>query len=530
MAKAIIVALLGKALPELGLPNDLDFTVSISPQPNLGDYATNVALLAAKRLKRNPLQIAEQLAVSLKALDNDQIFTRIEAAKPGFVNFFLTDTYLQTIITKIKKQGDDWGKANQAIGTKVLIEFVSANPTGPLHVGHGRWAVAGDIITRLLKATGLKVDKEFYINNVGNQVEKLEASVRAKRAGEPTPEDGYGGAYIADVKGETREEMLEYFLNQQKATLKALGVEFDSWFNESLLHDQNKIMQTVDKVVGLGLTFEEGKAIWFKSKELGDDKNRVLVREDGRPTYFAADIAYHFNKIDRGYDYLIDIWGTDHHGYVSRLKSALKALGFPADRFEIIIGQLVSLYRGSEPVRMSKRTGDMVTLQEVIDEIGADATRFFFAATDVNSHLDFDLELAKKQSNENPVYYVQYAHARICSITKKSIEQATNSELRTLNGSTELAASSELSSLTHPAERALMFKLQTWPDIVLDSARMRHTHRITEYGKELATVFHAFYEQCRVIGNPARLALVDSTRITLHNVLQMLGVTAPESM
>ncbi|MBI5400114.1 arginine--tRNA ligase [Candidatus Saganbacteria bacterium] len=516
MSKAIIAALLGKALPELDLPGDLDFVVNIPPQPHLGDYATNVSLIAAKRLGRNPWQIAEQLAASLKNLDKNNIFTRIEAAKPGFVNFFLTDTYLQGIITEIEKQGDDWGKIKSTIGTKVLLEFVSANPTGPLHIGHGRWAVAGDIIARLLKATGHEVKTEFYINNVGNQVEKLAVSVRARRAGEPVPEDGYGGAYIADVKGETRDEMLENLLNQQKATLLALGIKFDNWFRENDLHDQGKVALIVTKLNDLGVTFNEEGAIWFKSQELGDDKNRVLMREDGRPTYFAADIAYHFDKFNRGYDYLINIWGTDHHGYVNRLKSALKVLGLPIERFEIIIGQLVSLYRGKELVRMSKRTGDMVTLQEVIDEIGADATRFFFAATDVNSHLDFDLELAKKQSNENPVYYVQYAHARICSIIKKSAERR--------------AQNIDLSSLNHPEERALMFKLQTWPDIVFESARLRHTHRLTEYGKELAAVFHSFYEKCRVIGNPARLALVASSRITLHNILQMLGVSAPESM
>ncbi|MFH1576285.1 MAG: arginine--tRNA ligase, partial [Candidatus Margulisiibacteriota bacterium] len=260
-------------------------------------------------------------------------------------------------------------------------------------------------------------------------------------------------------------------------------------------------------------------AIWFKSQALGDDKNRVLMREDGRPTYFAADIAYHLNKFERGFDHLIDIWGTDHHGYLGRLTAALKVLGLPVEKFEIIIGQLVTLYRGNEPVRMSKRTGEMITLQEVIDEIGADAVRFFFSATDVNSHLDFDLELAKKKSQDNPVYYVQYAHARICSILKKS-------EMR--NAKSEQGI--DLSELNHPAERALMFKLLTWPDLVVEAARLRHPHRITEYGKELATVFHSFYEQCRVLGNPARLALVNASRITLRNVLKLLGINAPEAM
>jgi len=245
----------------------------------------------------------------------------------------------------------------------------------------------------------------------------------------------------------------------------------------------------------------------------------VLIREDGNPTYFAADIAYHLDKFSRGYDQLIDIWGTDHHGYVARLKAAIKVLGEPVDKLEIIIGQLVTLYRGKEPVRMSKRTGEMITLQEVMDEIGADATRFFFSATDVNSHLDFDLELAKKKSHENPVFYVQYAHARICSILKKSQTPMTKSQPGT-----------DLSILTHPAERDLMFKLLSWPDVVEEAARLRHPHRLTEYGKELATVFHFFYENCRVLGNPARLLLVNASRIVLRNVLELLGISAPERM
>jgi arginyl-tRNA synthetase len=257
--------------------------------------------------------------------------------------------------------------------------------------------------------------------------------------------------------------------------------------------------------------------VWFKSQELGDDKNRVLIRNDGQPTYFSADIAYHLDKFARGYDRLINIWGTDHHGYVNRLKSALKILGQPIEKFEIIIGQLVTLYRGDEPIRMSKRTGEMVTLQEVIDETGADATRFFFSATDVNSHLDFDLELAKKQSSENPVYYVQYAHARICSIISKATKGETEFETETYN-------------LNHPAERELLLKLLSFPDVVETAALLRQPHKLTEYGKELATTFHHFYEKCRVIGNPARINLVNASRIVLRNVLELLGISVPESM
>ncbi|MFH1683734.1 MAG: arginine--tRNA ligase [Candidatus Margulisiibacteriota bacterium] len=520
MAKTRIESLLGEALAELGIREKFDFRVEVPPRNELGDYASNIGILAARKLSKNPIKLAEQIANKVKELDKDKIFTKVEFAKPGFVNFFLTDKFLQQSIAEILKQDHDWGKSEKENGERILLEFVSANPTGPLHVGHGRWAVIGDAIARLLKAAGYKVEREYYVNNIGAQVEKFEASVKARRAGVEIPEGGYGGAYVKEVAGKTKDEMLDFIVKQQKKTLENLRVSFDKWFFESELHQKDKLRRAIEKLHDLGVTFEEDGAIWFKSQALGDDKNRVLVREDGRPTYFAADIAYHLNKFERGYDHLIDIWGTDHHGYVGRLSAAMKVLSQPVENFEIIIGQLVTLYRGKESVRMSKRTGEMITLQEVIDEIGADATRFFFSATDVNSHLDFDLELAKKKSQDNPVYYVQYAHARICSILKKS--EIPNSELRTLN--------SELSSLTHPAERALMFKLQTWPDVIVNAARLRHPHRITEYGKELATVFHSFYEKCRVLGNPARLALVNASRITLRNVLELLGISAPERM
>jgi len=517
MAKTKIESLLYASLEKLGVKEKIDFKIDIPRRKELGDYATNIAILGARQLKKNPLELAKDIVQKINELDIEKIFSKVEIAKPGFINFSLADSFLQQNILEINQQDHSYGESEAGQSEKILLEFVSANPTGPLHVGHGRWAVVGDVIGRLLRAAGYNAETEFYINDIGNQVEKLEASVKARREGIEIPEDGYGGEYIKEVKGKTREEMLNFLIDQQKHTLSNLQVKFDRWFRESELHQKNKIRWAIQKLHDIGVTFEEGGAIWFKSQELGDDKNRVLMREDGRPTYFAADIAYHLNKFDRGYDHLIDIWGTDHHGYVGRLKGALRVLGLPIDKFEIIIGQLVTLYRGKEPVRMSKRTGEMITLQEVIDEIGADATRFFFSATDVNSHLDFDLELAKKKSQDNPVYYVQYAHARICSILRKSQVASRESQV-------------DLSLLTHPAERALMLKLLSWPDMVSEAARLRHPHRITEYGKELATVFHSFYEKCKVLGNPARLVLVDASRITLRNVLELLGISAPESM
>jgi len=514
MSKVKIKSLLEKALSKLGI-EEAKFSIDIPAQRKFGDYASNAAIVNGRRLKKNPLEVAKEIA---EGVDKD-IFIKVEVAKPGFINFTLSDKYLQNNLTEIHKLDHDYGKGGTGKGERVLLEFVSANPTGPLHIGHGRWAVIGDAIARLLKADGYKVEGEFYVNNVGNQVNKLVESVKALREGKPVPEGGYGGAYVKDVKGDTAEAMLNYLLEQQKQTLSALGVNFTNWYLESDLHGKNKVKMAVQKLHDLRVTFEEGGAIWFKSEELGDDKNRVLIREDGNPTYFAADIAYHLDKFERGYDHLIDIWGTDHHGYVKRLRAGLRILGLPVEKFEIIIGQLVTLYRGKEPVRMSKRTGEMITLQEVIDEIGADATRFFFSATDVNSHLDFDLELAKKKSQDNPVYYVQYAHARICSILKKSDMPMYKSEPMV-----------NLTTLKEPAERNLMLKLLSWPDVVEEAARMRHPHKVTAYAKELATTFHSFYEKCKVLGNPARLYLADAARITLRNVLELLGISAPESM
>lgn len=519
MLQSKIESLIDSALLDLDIQEKINFKVEIPPRPELGDYSTNLAILAARKISRKPQELATKIVKNLKQKDKGQFFAEITIAGPGFINFYLNNNFLQSSLPSIIQAKHGWGNSKKYAGQKVLLEFVSANPTGPLHIGHGRWAVVGDVIGRLLKAVGYQVETEYYVNNVGNQVEKLEASVKALRAGKEVPEGGYGGAYVKELKGENREEILNYVLQEQKEILLRLEVIFDRWFYESDLHQQNKVLSAVEKLRALRVTFEEDGAIWFKSKEMGDDKNRVLIREDGQPTYFASDIAYHLDKFNRGYDSLINIWGTDHHGYILRLKAALKVLRLPVEKLEIIIGQLVTLYRGHEPIRMSKRTGEMVTLQEVLDEIGADATRFFFSATDVNSHLDFDLELAKKQSNENPVYYLQYAHARICSILRKSGDAASPNPPEI-----------NIFDLNQTAERALMIKLLSWPDIVEEAAKLRHPHRLTEFGKELAIAFHSFYEKCRVLGNPARLLLVDATRIVLGNVLELLGIKAPEKM
>ena len=532
MSRSKVEAFVKSALENLGIEEKVDFKIDLAPRKEFGDYASNVAIVYGKKLSRSPFEFAQEIVKKIEDLDQGLIFTKIAIAPPGFINFFLNNSFLQRSLLEIQSQDRDWGKQKPKKGT-ILLEFVSANPTGPLHVGHGRWAVVGDVISRLLSSQGYQVEREYYVNDVGGQIEKLVESVMALQEGRDLPEGGYAGDYVkeiikqlgADKKGlssqELRDNLLNKIIEEQKKTLENLGVKFDRWFYESELHAKNQVKWAIDKLHEQRKTFEEDGALWFKSQELGDDKNRVLIRADGQTTYFAADIAYHLDKFSRGYDQIINLWGTDHHGYVGRLKAAMVALGLPAEKLEIIIGQLVTLYRGKEAVRMSKRTGEMVTLQEVLDEIGRDATRFFFSSSAVNSHLDFDLELAKKQSNENPVFYVQYAHARICSILRKS-NQEPPSPLPEGEGGE--------GSLAHPAERELMLKLLSWPDVVLQAALLRHPHRITEYGRELAVKFHSFYEQCRVLGNPARLVLVNSTRITLHNVLELLGVSSPESM
>ncbi|MBU0574536.1 MAG: arginine--tRNA ligase [Candidatus Margulisiibacteriota bacterium] len=496
-----------------------------------GDFATNLPILLAPLIGEAVPKTAELLVEQLKKGQAANICEKI-LATGGFVNLKLTQKFLSDHLKTIIRLDSEYGKSDAGGGKKVLVEFVSANPTGPLHIGHGRWAVIGDDISSLLEAVGFKVTREFYVNDVGGQIKKLVASVLARMDGKPVPEGGYGGAYVKDLAEELKSKrghpeferiLLTTILDGQKKVLKKLDVKFDSFFRESSLHDEKKVEQAVKELIEKGHTAEKEGALWFRSEVLGDDKDRVLVRESGDTTYFAADIAYHLNKFERKFDRLINVWGTDHHGYVKRVKVALGALGFDPKKLEIIIGQLVSLWRGKEQVRMSKRTGEMITLEEVVDEIGKDATRFFLTMASKNSHLDFDLELAKQQASDNPVYYVQYAHARICSIFREAGHHVG------------ARCNAHLHLLIDPSERALMRALLDLPDEMLLAAEKREPHRMVEYARQLAALFHNFYHQCRVITDDAeitsaRLALVDAARIVLHNVLKLLKVTAPERM
>lgn len=501
-----------------------EITIEIPKSLSYGDFSSNVAFLLTKQLKKPPRQIAESLIEDLlKHKASKSLFSNIAVAPNGFINFTLNLSYLQSNLKTIIKSDTNYGRSNIGKGKKVLIEFVSANPTGPLHVGHGRWAVIGDDIASLFEACGYTTEREFYVNDVGNQINKLEESVKAVSENKPIPDDGYGGVYIKDIADELKDKidnknfrklLLSNILNHQKKIMKQLGVSFDNFFSEKKLHDEKLIEAALSKISAGGHSFRSEGALWFRSEAFGDDKNRVFVRANGETTYFAADIAYHLNKFGRGFDTIINIWGADHHGYVARIKAAISALGLPVEHFEVIIGQLVSLCRGKEPVRMSKRTGDMVTLEEVIAEIGSDATRFFMTQSSTNNHIIFDLELAKQKSSDNPVYYVQYAHARICSILRKAGKMPK----------------ADLSSLEHEAERVLMRKLLDVEDEIIAACRKREPHLIVNYIKDLAQVFHNFYHKCRVLDNPARLMLVDATRIVFRNMLELLKISAPEKM
>lgn len=515
-----------------------------------GDYATNLAMMLAKPARMAPPQIAKVL---LERIPTDGLIAEASVAGPGFINLTLSLDWLRRNVQTILADPAAYGRSNTGKDESVLLEFVSANPTGPLHVGHGRWAAIGSTLANVMNAAGYRVHQEFYINDAGNQMLNLGRSVMYRMEGReiPTGDAGkefYGGAYIHEVAEQARQELAgeldgldeaakvkrltqfarDLLLGQQQATLGRIRCHFDAWFPETRLHQEGAIEQAVAVLKEKGYLYEQDGAWWLKSTDFGDDKDRVVIRENGLPTYLAADIAYHWNKLDRGFDKLINIFGADHHGYVARMKAAVQALGYPADKLEIIIGQLVSLYRGGEPVRMSKRTGEMVTLDEVIDEVGPDAARYFLVMRSADTPLDFDLELAKKETADNPVFYVQYAHARICSILRLASEQG-----HSLDGLEE----ADLSALSQSDERVLMLKLASYTDELAGAAQAREPHRVARFAQDLAADFHAFYTNCRVL-NPedagltrARLALAVASRMVLANALEnILGVQAPERM
>ena len=542
------------------------------PQPSLerpreeghGDWACTIAMRLAKAAHMNPRAIAQAI---VDHLPENNLVESFEIAGPGFINLTLTNASFQAVVSEARQQGSDFGKSELSEPCKVNLEYVSANPTGPMHVGHGRWAALGDAIARVMRHAGYSVDEEFYINDQGNQMNVFGNSVVVRYQqllGQDVemPEACYGGAYIKDIAqaiidtdGDKwldadederlvnfRERGYAMMLDSVKNTLSTFGNNFDTWFSERSLFvaDENgetKQQRAFDVMNEKGLLFEAEGATFFRSTDYGDDKDRVLVKANGDLTYFMSDVAYHYDKMQRGYDHLIDIWGADHHGYIQRCKAMMAAWGYP-DALEVVLGQLVNLLRDGEPVRMSKRTGEMVTFQELIDEVGVDATRYLMLSKSADQAIDFDIEVAKKQDSSNPVYYVQYAHARICSILRKA------GEARGMNvesaGIEEIVAELgldgiDLSPLAHESELALMRKMADFSDLVSGAARDRAPFRLTHYAQELAGLFHSFYGNCHVLGEEecvekARLALVDSARIVLALSLDLLGVSAPERL
>ncbi len=522
--------------------------ISVPKQEQHGDYASNFALVMASRLKMPPRQVAEKIKSVLK--DNPD-FQQIDVAGPGFLNFFFSKAFWQKSLVEIKASGSKFGQTSDGQGKKVLVEFVSANPTGPLHVGHGRGAAVGDSLCRILKAAGYNVESEYYINDVGNQMKTLGRSVYLRYQevlGKEVefPDECYKGDYIKDIAKEiveehgdkflqvSLEECLDFFIEEAvsrifhgiKEDLALFRVHFDNWFSERTLHESGYVEKTIEELMDKGVIYEKDGALWFKTSDFGDEKDRVVKRSNGVLTYFAADIAYHRQKFERGYDMLVDIWGADHHGYVPRVKAAVKALGYNPDNLNVLLVQLVNLIEGGKLKAMSTRAGEFVTLRQVLDDVGVDATRFIFLTRKCDSHLDFDLDVARKQSQENPVYYVQYAHARLCSVF--SIAQERGIEILPAN-------QVDLSLLEDPEEIGLMKFLVRFPEVVAGSAKSLEPHRISYYLTELAGMLHKYYTKHRFIGDDpgltqARLFLADVTRTVLKNGLELLGVEAPEKM
>ncbi|OXS78966.1 arginine--tRNA ligase [Domibacillus enclensis] len=513
-----------------------------------GDYSTNMAMQLARIAKKAPRQIAEAIQANMD-LSKGSV-QKIDIAGPGFINFYMNNSYLTDLVPAVLQAGDSYGRSNAGGNEKIQVEFVSANPTGDLHLGHARGASVGDSLCNVLDAAGYDVTREYYINDAGNQIHNLALSVEARYyqalgLDKDMPEDGYHGKDIIQIGKELAGEFGDQFVQaseeERYKTFRAHGlklelaklqkdladfrVHFDVWFSETSLYENGKIDEALNALDEKGHTFEEDGALWFRSMDFGDDKNRVLRKQDGSYTYLTPDIAYHRDKFERGFEKVINIWGADHHGYIPRMKAAVEALGMKPDQLEVEVIQMVQLYKDGEKMKMSKRTGKAVTMRELVEEVGLDAVRYFFAMRSGDTHMDFDLDLAVSQSNENPVYYSQYAYARISSILRQAAEQGLNA-----------SASANVALLTSEKEVALLKKIGDFPQVVAESADKRIPHRIANYVHELAAAFHSFYGSQKVVDKEneeaslARLALVQAVQITLKNALKLIGVSAPEKM
>ena len=581
----LVEAALDQLIENNVLPDDISVEVQIERARDAkhGDFACNVAMMLAKVAKTSPRQLAEEI---IKALPGHEEVQKVEIAGPGFINFYLTADSAFAVIKQVHQQAEDFGRHQRSENNKVQIEFVSANPTGPLHVGHGRGAAYGDALANLLAAAGYNVHREYYVNDAGRQMNILAASVWLRYlelCGEAVdfPSNGYKGDYVFDIAANVHRDhsekyrclpmiifeglpadatpdgqgdkeahidgvidrareilgkegfhlMLTYaldaILDDIKRDLKEFGVEYDEWFSERSLTESGKVEAAIASLRDGGHTYDKDGNLWFESTKFGDEKDRVLVRENGTPTYFASDVAYHMDKFQRGYDQIIDIWGADHHGYVARVKASMQALGFEIAKLDMLLVQFAILYRGKERVQMSTRSGQFVTLRELRDEVGADAARFFYVMRKCEQHMDFDLELAKSQSNDNPVYYIQYAHARVCSVLRQLGEKSLSFDVQ--------QGLANLSLLKEKHETDMVSTLSKFPEVIESGARNHEPHQIAHYLRELANDFHTYYNAHQFIVDDsalrnARIALIVAVRQVIANGLAILGVSAPESM
>ena len=530
-------------------PADLpDILVEEPKVVSQGDFSTNIAMIMASKQKMAPRKIADAIVGSLD--DSEGILEKVEVAGPGFINFYINNSAWHKILHKIHDEDSRYGASDMGKGQKVQVEFVSANPTGPLHVGHGRGAAVGDSMANILQFCGYNVQREYYVNDSGRQIKKLGMSVFLRYrelfgVDIPFPDDCYQGEYICTIALQIKElkknSLLqlpedeavsccaEYaaktVLSEIKEDLDSFGITFDNWFSEQTLYDSGKVASALAYFEKKGIIYKKDGALWFKTMDFGDEKDRVVVRQNGLTTYFASDIAYHYDKFDRGFDRIIDIWGADHHGYVSRIKASIEASGKERDAFNVILVQLVNLLRGGELVAMSTRSGEFVRLKTVINEVGPDAARFIFLTRNYDSPLDFDLELARKKTNENPVYYVQYVHARICSIMRKAGEEKTE----------KFFIDDGVRLLQEPEEINLIKVMERYPEVVKSGARLMEPHRIAFYLINLASCFHTYYNKHRVlvkdpVVTKGRLYLILAVKKIIRSGLILLGVTAPETM
>ncbi|MEX3528335.1 arginine--tRNA ligase [Corynebacterium xerosis] len=550
MTPAELAALIRGLAVDVFTENDLDpsvlpddVVVERPRNPEHGDYATNVAMQAAGRAGAKPRDVAGWLVDKLAATDG---IDEASVAGPGFINIRLGSAAQGKIVSEILAAGEKWGHGDDYAGTKVNLEFVSANPTGPIHLGGTRWAAVGDALGRVLSARGAQVTREYYFNDHGEQINRFARSLVAAAKGEPTPEDGYGGGYIADIAAQVIEKNpdvlsgtdaevqetfratgVELMFAHIRESLHEFGTDFDVYFHENSLFESGAVESAVAQLKNDGKLYEHDGAWWLKSTDYGDDKDRVVIKSDGNAAYIAGDIAYAKDKFDRGFDLCIYMLGADHHGYIARLKAAAAALGYDADAVEVLIGQMVNLLRDGEAVRMSKRAGTVITLDDLVEAIGIDAARYSLIRSSVDSSLDIDLALWASQSNDNPVYYVQYGHARISSIARRAAEAGVTSE------------GADFGLLVHDREGELIRTLGEFPAVVTAAAHLREPHRVARYAEQLAGVFHRFYDACQILPkagetaeplHAARLGLAEATRQTLANALGLLGVTAPERM